>query len=569
MIYRLLINRFLVSIFFSFCCFIISATETDNLLLKLDSLILNQDKLHSIKESKINQLRKRISEVRTLEEEYWLNKSLYEEFSIYDSDSAHVYVDKNMSIASELNNESWKIEWKIKRAFLLTATGLLKEASDELEGLSGSNIPSELLTEYYGQNLYLYSHLGHFLDSGNWNTNTYYQIEALYKDSVMMYISKKDPLYLWYKGWHDLGSEEMHATRTLLENAIRESSLESRRDAMNAYILSMICKEMGDNKSYFKYLIYSAIIDVQICNRDIASIEELSRLLYEKGDIDRAAIYINYFLHKAQIYRNRVRIMSAFKIHDQIQMAYQKRNKEQENHLYIYLALITLLSLILFLATLFIYRQMQVLKESRKKLDDANRMLQQNMSELSQANQEVKEVNEQLSSLNNKLKNINSDLNEANRVKEEYIGYVFTVYSQYIKKLENFRKNINRKVVSGKIEEIKSITNSTNIVQEELKEFYKNFDSVFLHIYPNFVNDFNSLLRPEERITLKDNEQLNSELRIYALVRLGINDSTKIAEFLHYSPQTVYNYRLRIRNKSIMDKDNFAIKLMSLGKNEM
>ena len=175
-------------------------------------------------------------------------------------------------------------------------------------------------------------------------------------------------------------------------------------------------------------------------------------------------------------------------------------------------------------------------------------------------------VNGELSEINEKLKVSNDELLESNYVKEEYIGYVFSICSSYITKLEEYRKNISRKLKAGQIDDIISLTSSTTMVQSELKEFYHSFDAIFLHVYPNFVEDFNTLLRPEERIVLKEGELLNTELRIYALVRLGINDSVKIAEFLHCSPQTVYNNRLRTRNKGIIPKEEFAEKVRSLGK---
>jgi transcriptional regulator len=176
------------------------------------------------------------------------------------------------------------------------------------------------------------------------------------------------------------------------------------------------------------------------------------------------------------------------------------------------------------------------------------------------------EVNGELSEVNEKLKVINNQLLESNYVKEEYIGYVFSICSNYITKLEEYRKNISRKLKAGQIDDIKSLTSNITMVQSELKEFYHSFDAIFLHVYPDFVKDFNSLLRPEEKIMLKEGELLNTELRIYALVRLGINDSMKIAEFLHCSPQTVYNNRLKTRNKAIIPKEEFTEMVRSLGK---
>ena len=186
-------------------------------------------------------------------------------------------------------------------------------------------------------------------------------------------------------------------------------------------------------------------------------------------------------------------------------------------------------------------------------------MLNKHVDELSLAHTKLAEVNEQ-------LKEANAQLRESNYVKEEYIGYVFAICSNYISKLDEFRKNINRKIKAKQFDEVKVLTDTPTMAQNELKEFYHNFDAIFLHVYPDFVDDFNALLQPEERIVLKEGELLNTELRIYALVRLGIGDSVKIAEFLHCSPQTVYNNRLKPRNKAIIPKEEFASTVMGLGK---
>ena len=208
---------------------------------------------------------------------------------------------------------------------------------------------------------------------------------------------------------------------------------------------------------------------------------------------------------------------------------------------------------------------MKHISKSRAQLDKANQSLNEHVKQLSDTQNRLEEVNSQLKLLNEQLYDKNNQLCESNYVKEEYIGYVFSLCSTYIGKLEELRKNINRKLKTKQVEEAKTLTESP-IARNELKEFYHNFDAIFLHVYPNFVSDFNALLHSDEQIILKDGELLNTELRIYALVRLGINDSMKIAEFLHCSIQTVYNNRLRMRNRAIIPKDDFANTVKSLGK---
>lgn len=541
--------------------------ELESLLSRLDSLIAQKEVFITAKEAKITQLRKRGQSIRTQEERYWLNKMFYDEYFVYNADSAMIYVDQNLSIAQELDKKEWQAEWKIKKSFLLAATGLLKEALDELQGMSGASLSPELKVEYYGQMMYLYSHFGQYSGDDNVNLREgYYQKEVVYKDSIYAAVTPQDPYYLWYKGWKFLGTPEMDTVKDELLKEVSASQLETRRDAMNAYMLACIYRDSNQKNEYLKYMACSAIADVRIANKDIASLEELAKVLFECGDIDRAYTYINYCLQNAQIYRNRVRVIGISKVQDAVHQAYQERNRKQEARLHLFLVLVSILSIVLLIAIFYIYRQMKHLSKSRAKLNEVNLLLNRHVDELSLAQTRLAEVNDQLQSLNGQLKEANSQLRESNYVKEEYIGYVFAICSNYISKLDEFRKNINRKIKAKQFDDVKTLTDTPTMAQNELKEFYHNFDAIFLHVYPDFVSDFNALLQPEERIVLKEGELLNTELRIYALVRLGINDSVKIAEFLHCSAQTVYNNRLKTRNKAIIPKEEFANTVRSLGK---
>ena len=539
----------------------------ESLLTRLDSLIEKHDECIAVKESRIHQLRYKKQHIHTEEEAYWLNKMFYDEYYVYNADSAMIYADENLHLSQLHGNQERIAEWTLKKAFLFSATGLLTEAVRILQSISAISLPSQLQIEYYGQMMYLYSHFGQYSGDDNLNLRAgYYQKEGEYKDSVYAVITDQDPYYLWYKGWKFLGTERMDTVRLELQAAVEQSELSSRRDAMNAYILACLCREENRPAEYLKYLIYSSIADVRIANKDIASLEELSKALFELGDIDRAYTYINYCLQNAQIYRNRVRVIGISQVQNAIHKAYQERNREQEARLQFFLITVSVLSFVLIISVFYIYRQVKHLALSRAQLNKTNHLLNEHIEELSLAQSRLAEVNEELQLLNEQLKETNGQLCESNYVKEEYIGYVFTICSNYISKLDDFRKTINRKAKTGQFEDILSMTSTASMAQKELKEFYHNFDAIFLHVYPDFVSDFNDLLLPDERIVLKEGELLNTELRIYALVRLGINDSVKIAEFLHCSPQTVYNNRLKTRNKAVISKENFAKVVSSLGK---
>lgn len=539
--------------------------EIPQLLATLDSILVQTGELASQKELKIAQLKKKLSNAANFEEEFWINKMLYDESFVFNADSAMKYVDRNIQIATELKKKDWQDEWLINRSFMFAATGLLKEAGEVLEKVDSTSLSDGLKLSYYYQRSYLYSHLGQYMGDQKQVNNKYYNEFENANKHMLALVRPKDPLYWWcVASCNELSPED--SLFSALENVVLSSHHNTRLDAMNAYGLSNMYKRIGDKEKTMIYLIYSAMADLRVCNRDIASLQELSSLLYDAGDIDRAYAYMNYCLKAALLYPNRVRIINISTELDKIYANYQQRDIRWRNSLQNYLYVVTFFSIILVLALIGLYRQTKKLRKSRTELDSANHSLNQHVVELSQMHKQLALANQELQNLNELLRSANQKLQESNDVKEESIGYVFSICSNYISKLDEYRKNINRKLKTGQFEEARQLTDNSSLTQNELKDFYANFDAIFLRVYPDFVADLNSLLRPEEQILLKDASELNTEVRIYALVRLGINDSVKIADFLHCSPQTVYNHRLRMRNKAIIPKDKFAEAVRLLGR---
>ena len=534
-------------------------------LFRLDSLIAQKSSLEAMKEQRIDRLRQQRKRHMSAEQEFMLNELFHKEFSIYDADSAFRYINRNIVLADSMGWGERKISYKIKKSHVLAATGLLKEASDEVRGLGGQAMSKELSVEYYGQMVYLYSHFGQYMGEGASNRAKYHALETLYKDSVCAVISPEHPDYLWHQGNRLCGTGQTGELMKELKKEVDASGLDENRDAMNAYILARMYREKGDMENYQKYIIRSAQADVYICNRDIASLEEFSKVLFDMGDIDRAYTYANYCLQTGRAFHNRIRVSGILNVLDEIHKAYQERNRIQQARLCKSLVSVSILSVVLLAAFFYIRRQVKRLDRSKRELNAANGQLGEQVARLSEAHRLLKEANDALQKLNEELHDANDQLRESNYVKEEYIGHVFALCSAYIGKLDDFRKLANRKLKANQADELRRLT-ETSVVKEEMKEFYHNFDVLFLHVYPNFVNDFNGLLRPEERVTLKEGELLNTDLRIYALVRLGINDSVKIAEFLHCSPQTVYNNRLKMRGRAIIPKEEFANRVKQLGK---
>lgn len=269
----------------------------------------------------------------------------------------------------------------------------------------------------------------------------------------------------------------------------------------------------------------------------------LAQLLYEDGDMERAYQYMRFSWNATKFYNARLRSWQSADVLSLIDKTYQAMIEKQNGRLQQYLLLITTLLVLLIVALGYIYRQM-------KKLADARNHLQQ-------ANEQLNGLNEELRQMNSCLSSTNIELSESNQIKEEYIARFIKLCSTYINRLDAYRRMVNKKVSAGQIAELLKITRSQDALDEELEELYANFDTAFLHLFPDFVKKFNDLLQDNERIVLKKDELLNTELRIFALIRLGIEDSSQIAEFLRYSVNTIYNYRAKVKNKTRGSREDF------------
>ena len=540
--------------------------ENRKLLHSLDSLLEQQDLFVRVKEERIKQLKMQYSRVKDVKELYAMNRMVYLEYRVYDADSALHYINKNIQLAQQTNNRTWEVVSLLEQSFVLTSSGLLTEALKAVSDIQPEELPQNLRSEYFGRLCTLYSRLRDYSSENSQLSEHYNNLQKAFRDSVYLTATPDELRYWNCRAWLYLGTPEIEPVKQAFEENKQTLSNDSRKYSIATYNLSAIYRSENNESKYLENLILSAMADIRSVNGDIGSLQEIAEYLFKHGEIDRAYNYILYCSQKAMLFHNRVRIVKMSHLQNQIYKAYQEQSRTQQKRLQASLIAVSFLFLVLIGAFLFIRKQMRRLKEANLKLDSTNQKLSVNMDALSTAHQRLEEVNMQLKDLNTQLQEVNDQLRESNYVKEEYIGYVFNICSTYISKLEEFRKNINRKLKVGQIEDVKAITDSSATASNELKEIYQNFDTIFLHLYPDFVGDCNALLLPEERIELKEGELLNTELRIHALIRLGITDSVKIADFLHCSAQTVYNNRLRTRNKSIIPKEDFINAVKKLGK---
>lgn len=543
-----------------------SGLSTQQLLDSLDSSLGKSAAYTAEKERRISSLRRRLSQTPNPEQRFWICRNLVDEYSSYNSDSALHYIDASTAVARQAGRREWIDEMNLNRAYIYAATGLLSEAESALNEVDPRQMTPALATEYYNRLLFVLTHKDQYLGK-NSLTRPYSERAKAMLDSVSRLMQPSDPQYIWFLAWRSMTDPaKTREAIPVVEKALESSTYSTREEAMNAWILSRLYELTGNSDMMMRYLILSAIADVRTSNKEIASLEEISNRLYQSNDLERANDYISHCLQLANDYKSRVRVGRLADLQYHITKAYSQRNDRQRRKLNVYFIIALVFAVGLAVAMLFLYKQNRRIHRSKTELDRSNAQLNSKVEELSQTRRQLKEANDRLEILYRNVRDEAGELAAGNDAKERYIADIFAICSDYISKLDEFRRNIYRKIVAHNFDEVKELTKSHELSHGEIKELYQNFDSIFLKVYPNFVDDFNTLLRPDERVAMKKPGVLTTELRIYALVRLGINDSVKIARFLHCSTQSVYNARMKMRNKSDISKEQFAEAVRRLGK---
>lgn len=540
--------------------------EIETLLNELDYELENSQQYYDAKNNRINTIKETLSLPHDDEQRYWLIRDLYKEYSTLDSDSALCYADIALDIAKKMKRKNLEIEMKLNRVYILSATGLFDEALGCFHSIDVKTLPPYILPQYYECDLFLTNHYKQFVgtvaESSVYNRDINSLLDSL--DSV---VTSSESNYYWLTGWRYLLTMNT-SDSTIIEQlhaGMQDRKFDNLKDAKDAWMLSSLYNKIGDHKNSLKYLIRSALADVRTYNHEIASIEELSELMLEAGDLNRANKYIRYAIVCAEAYKSRVRVGKLAELQFKISQAYQHEVDNRNRGLTRILFIFGIIVVALFVAMIELAKQIKINRIARKELCDANIQLNARVKELNDTQNELQKTNDQLQKLNLSIQKGVVELSLTNEEKEHYIAHIFAICSDFINKFDNYRRNLYQMLVARRFDEVKELTKSPEFANEEVKGLNAIFDRIFIEIFPSFVEEFNSLLKPGEEILVKKG-QLNTELRIYALVRLGFSESVKIAQFLHCSVQTVYNTRQRVRLKARFDKTEFLQKVRAISR---
>lgn len=529
------------------------SSRADSLLLKLDQAIKERPIYMEQKELKLVELKRQLHRQIPDEERFAILGTLLDEYRSFNTDSALHMAEEREQIAIRLGNREYIDNARMNKADVLGMTGMYKEVMDLMRNIHIDRLPVDVHPYYYHIYRTVYGLMADYAVTA-YEKKLYTELTDKYRDSLLLV--NKDNLLI-----HTLIQSDQYNVRNEYDKAIRllTDYLALQKDyehdvAICAYTLSESYRLKGDKEKEKEYLIVSAMADMKTAVREYISLRKLAVLLYQEGDIERAYSYIKICMEDAAACNARLRKLEILEIFPIINDAYQQKTEKQQEQMKWALVSISLLSLFLLLAIFYVYKQMKKVAAARREVIDANKRL--------------KELNDELHLSNAQLKEANHSIAENSYLKEEYIGRYMDQCSVYLEKMDNYRRSLGKIAATGNVEELYKNIKSSKFIEGELKEFYTNFDNTFLQLFPTFVEDFNALLADDEQISLKAGERMNTELRIFALIRLGITDSVKIAQFLRYSVTTIYNYRTKVRNKAAGDRDLLEQEVMTIGKSK-
>ena len=529
------------------------SSRADSLLLKLDQAIKERPIYMEQKELKLAELKRQLHRQIPDEERFAILGTLLDEYRSFNTDSALHMAEEREQIAIRLGNREYIDNARMNKADVLGMTGMYKEVMDLMRNIHIDRLSVDIHPYYYHIYRTVYGLMADYAVTA-YEKKLYTELTDKYRDSLLLV--NKDNLLI-----HTLIQSDQYNVRNEYDKAIRllTDYLALQKDyehdvAICAYTLSESYRLKGDKEKEKEYLIVSAMADMKTAVREYISLRKLAVLLYQEGDIERAYSYVKICMEDAAACNARLRKLEILEIFPIINDAYQQKTEKQQEQMKWALVSISLLSLFLLLAIFYVYKQMKKVAAARREVIDANKRL--------------KELNDELHLSNAQLKEANHSIAENSYLKEEYIGRYMDQCSVYLEKMDNYRRSLGKIAATGNVEELYKNIKSSKFIEGEVKEFYTNFDNTFLQLFPTFVEDFNALLADDEQISLKAGERMNTELRIFALIRLGITDSVKIAQFLRYSVTTIYNYRTKVRNKAAGDRDLLEQEVMTIGKSK-
>ena len=547
--------------FLLFLCFVqfawaagARASGTDELLDELTRTLNNKKTYFKQRSDRIAVLTRQFQARKADDEaKFATGLRIYQEYKSFKYDSAFTYAQRLLTMATNLHSPEKTEVSKLNLAFVQVSSGMFKEAFENLESINPAPLDSANRVELYFTEARAYSDLADFNGSAYYLPR--YTAKAIaYSDTALRYCRAGSYQALSVQGFRYLKTGRIQASEAVYKRILGLPDLPLHQVAINASTAAYVAELLGKPDEEQQLLAQAAIADVKSATTETLALFKLSDLCYRRGDLAHAYAFISSAREDAAFYNARLRQIQIGGIFSVIEGQRVSIIERQRKTLGVYSLATTVLILLVIAFAAVIFRQLRRLQRAEVTISAINEALRHN--------------NERLSQLNHRLHEVNHQLNEANVIKDEYIGHYFVVISDYIDRLEAVKEALGASLASKQYISTQRLVDSIN-GKKERNDLFKGFDAVFLKLFPHFVADFNALLKAEEQIGLTEDQLLTAELRIFALIRLGIDDSERISKILGYTINTVYTYKARAKKKSIYPSEEFEGRVRAIQATEL
>jgi len=514
----------------------VPASRVDSIMAVLKNELAHRKDYDDKKERRIKTLKQRLAAVpaNNYERQYDLCEQLYEEYKVYQFDSAYVYTQKLLNIGILTKDVAKVNNTKIKLGFILLSSGMFKESFECLNQINDHLLNDKSKLEYYSTKSRAYSDLAEYNSDKNYAL--YDQSQAIKLiDSAIALAPPNSFEKLYYTGNRQVISGQSQTPSPTYIRLLTQYKLTDHQKAMVATGLSFFYSGPYQDSDRIFLMAEGAINDIRSSTKETTAIFKLGWQLYLDGNLSDAYTFIQQAMDDAQFYGARLRKVKIGAVLPVVAAQKIIITEKEKDRFLVYLLSIAVIAIVILSISFIVFYQLKRLKAKEKIIEEKNILLEK----------------------------INEKLSEDTHIKEEYIGYFFNVISGYILKLEKLKRSIERKITTKKYDDILLSVNEINIKKERETLFY-TFDHIFLKIFPNFIDSFNAMFKEEDQIWPRDHEVLNTDLRIFALMRLGINDNETIANILEYSVNTIYVYKMRIKAKALVPSDQFDHRIMDI-----
>ncbi|MFY0252952.1 DUF6377 domain-containing protein [Chitinophaga sp. 30R24] len=508
--------------------------STDSLLQELNLAMAKSAAYDAIKLKDIDSLKRSwTATANNPDARYYICQQLYHAYKVFNFDSAFAYARQLEQLAIQLHQPNLVTDAQVKFGYIILSSGMFTETIAFINTINANEAPDSIKVEFYLIKSRLYYDLADY-NQDKYYTPEYIRQASAYVDSALQLMSPASFKYKYNRGLQLFKMGNIREALAIYPN-LNQPGLSYRELAISACTLGAIYEAVHQKDTAIVLMARSAIADIRSSTKETMASYSLATLLFERGDIKNASHCIERAIAEAVFYgarQRKVMVSSILPIieHERIHTA-EDRNRS----LLIYASIVTLLLIALVVLAVTVFRQVRKLKAAQRIITAAHLKQQE----------------------------INNQLMEANKIKEEYVGYCFNINATYIAKIEKLKQLLEQKVTDNKPSELKFLVNNINIRQER-EELFTNFDRVFLKIFPHFVEAFNTLFSEANQVVLKENELLNTDLRIFALIRIGITDNEKIARILEYSVNTIYAYKTKIKKRALVPSEEFENQIMEI-----